>query len=142
VSHDGNTAVIGAYGDDDDGTSTVAVLLYSCVQLLVNGCSKQSFYQVMDLLMTILVSSVTVTEERAVIGAYWDDDNGPKSGSPYVFIHTATGAWTQQVKLVANDGTTEDRFGQSVAVSGVTAVIGTHLNDENGLNKQWQCLFV
>jgi len=40
---------------------TVAVPVYSQMQLTVNGCSKQRFYQMMDLLTTFLVERGSVS---------------------------------------------------------------------------------
>ena len=38
----------------------------------------------------------------------------------------------QLFKLLANDGAADDEFGHTVAVSGVTAIVGAYLNDDNG----------
>jgi hypothetical protein len=46
------------------------------------------------------------------------------SGAAYVFVRSGT-TWTQQGKLVASDGAANDYLGQSVAVGGDTAVVGT-----------------
>ena len=55
--------------------------------------------------------SVAVDGDTAVVGAYWDDDDGSGSGSAYVF--TRSGAtWTQQAKLTALDGAADSRFGR------------------------------
>jgi len=42
-----------------------------------------------------------------------------------VFVKSGT-AWTQQAKLIANDGVTGDQFGWSVSINGDTAVIGAY----------------
>ncbi len=46
--------------------------------------------------------------------------------------------WTvtpvEVVKLLANDGATNDFFGFSVALSGDTAVIGAHFDDDAGFD--------
>jgi len=62
----------------------------------------------------------------ALIGAYYDEDpNGEQAGSAYIFTRTDS-TWTQQQKLVADDGDSEDWFGRSMALSndGTTALIG------------------
>jgi hypothetical protein len=38
----------------------------------------------------------------------------------------------ERIKLLANDGASNDEFGISVAVSGDTVVVGAPLNDDNG----------
>ena len=75
--------------------------------------------------------AVAVDGDTALIGARADDDNGEGSGSAYVFTRNA-GGWTEQAKVTASDGAANDRFGWSVAVDGDTALIGAHLDDDNG----------
>jgi hypothetical protein len=72
--------------------------------------------------------AVSLDGNTALIGAYFDDDNGNASGSAYVFTRTGT-TWTQQAKLIASDGAVQDRFGISVALDGDTALIGAHGNN-------------
>jgi hypothetical protein len=55
-----------------------------------------------------------------VIGAY---GKASAQGAAYVFTRS-NGVWSQQQKLLASDGAANDEFGDSVAVSGNTAVIG------------------
>ena len=74
-------------------------------------------------------SSVALTSSTAVVGARNDDDRGTNSGSAYVFTRSAN-VWTQQQKLIASDGAANDRFGDSVALSGDTALIGVRSDDD------------
>src|SRR5262249_23032652 len=53
-------------------------------------------------------------------GAY---GNASFQGAAYVFVRSGS-AWTQQQKLTASDGVTNDAFGTSVALSGDTAIVG------------------
>ncbi|MFV1991644.1 MAG: FG-GAP repeat protein, partial [Acidimicrobiales bacterium] len=76
-------------------------------------------------------ASVSISGDTLVVGARIDGDAGPKSGSVYVFIRSGT-TWTQQAKLTANDAVAGDQFGQSVAISGNTLVVGAHLADDKG----------
>ncbi|MBP1662688.1 MAG: hypothetical protein H6P94_937, partial [Thermoplasmatales archaeon] len=75
--------------------------------------------------------SVSLDNDTALIGAYYDDDNGEHSGSAYVFIRNGT-TWTEQEKLLPSDGTTMDYFGYSVSLRGDTAIISAPLDDDNG----------
>ncbi len=59
--------------------------------------------------------------EVAIVGAYWNDDNGHRTGSAYLF-DTKTGE--QIAKLLPNDSAEGDQFGISVAISGATAIVG------------------
>jgi hypothetical protein len=86
--------------------------------------------------------TVSIDGDTAVVGAYADDDAGSESGSAYVFTRDAAGTWSQQAKLTASDAAAEDRFGWAVAVSGDTAVIGAHQNDDAGLNSGSAYVFV
>jgi len=68
--------------------------------------------------------AVAMDGDTIIVGAADDDDNGTNSGSAYIYEYdTASGSWLQQ-KLTASDGATYDNFGQSVAISGDTAIIG------------------
>ncbi len=68
--------------------------------------------------------------DTALIGARFTDDNGEDSGSAYVFTRSGT-TWSQQAKLLADDGAAGDDFGYSVAISGNTALVGTNSHDDN-----------
>ena len=79
--------------------------------------------------------SVSSTGDTALVGAWLDDDNGPASGSAYVFTRDAvTGLWTEQEKLLPADGAESDLFGYSVSLSstGDTALVGAWRVNDNG----------
>jgi len=75
--------------------------------------------------------SVSVSDNKAIIGAYGNDDAGSYSGSAYIFQWDGS-AWTEQVKLTASDGAAEDRFGKSVSTSGDVVIIGAPEDDDAG----------
>jgi len=66
--------------------------------------------------------SVSLCEDTALVGSRRNDENGNESGSAYVFLRSGV-AWSQQAKLLANDGAAFDEFGHSVSLSGDTALI-------------------
>jgi hypothetical protein len=70
--------------------------------------------------------SVAVSGATAVIGAAGRTiANNPGQGAAYVFTCSGTPCtWMQQQELTASDGARDDEFGNSVAVSGNTAIIG------------------
>ena len=71
-----------------------------------------------------------ISGNTALIGSYsWVGDN---SGSTYVFVRAADGIWSQQAKLLPDDGAARDWFGLSVNLSGDTAVIGSPGDDNKG----------
>ena len=129
VAVDGDTAVIGAFFDDDNGIKSGSAYVFTR--------SGTAWTQQAKLIASdgaahdVFGESVAVDGDTAVIGARLDDDNGPASGSAYVFIRSGT-TWAQQAKLAAGDAAALDRFGLSVAVDADTAVIGAHLDDDNG----------
>ena len=129
VAIDGDTAVIGAYLNDDDNSGSTYVYVRS------NGVwSEQAKLTASDAATSDYFGySVAIDGDTAVIGAYWDDDNGSNSGSAYVFVRS-NGVWSEQQKLTASDGAAGDYFGSSVAIDGDTVVIGAHWDDDNDYN--------
>lgn len=67
---------------------------------------------------------------RAVlaVGADGADAMGNNSGAVYLFEWTASTGWTFQQKLVAIDGSAEDRFGRSVAIHEEKLLVGAWLH--------------
>jgi len=68
--------------------------------------------------------SVALDSDQALIGAtpYHDGAFGP--GSAYLFRQEGPGNWRQSAKITPSDGHAGDAFGNAVALSGSTAVIG------------------
>jgi hypothetical protein len=77
--------------------------------------------------------SVSVSGDRAIIGAPNDDDLGMDSGSAYVF-RTDGMTWGQEAKLTASDGAEWDCFGGAVGIDGSYAVAGAVNDDDKGQN--------
>ena len=80
-------------------------------------------------------SSVAVSGDTVVVGAYpQDGEPGLGDGAAYVFQRDEGGAdnWGQVTKLTAPDAQVGDLFGQSVALSGDTAVVGAYEKDAAG----------
>lgn len=75
--------------------------------------------------------SVSISGDRAVVGAWADDDNGEFAGSAYVFRYNGI-EWVEEAKLLASDGAAGDRFGRCVSISGGVVVIGADSRDDNG----------
>jgi hypothetical protein len=123
VAISGPTAVVGAafknagagsvYGVVHSGTSWIQQ-----AELTPSGGPSSEYFGV----------SVAISGSTALVGA---SNNNSGTGAAYVFKRSGT-VWTQQAKLVAADGAPNDSFGWSVAVSGVTAVVGTYKNSSTG----------
>jgi nucleoside-specific outer membrane channel protein Tsx len=73
-------------------------------------------------------NGVSVDGGTAVIGAF---GHSSSQGSAYVFVQSGT-SWTQQAELTASDGAKSDSFGNSVSVSGGTALVGAYVHKVNG----------
>ena len=119
LSLDGNTALIGAIGDDGNGLYSGAVYVFTRIEttwieqaklIAFDGVSGDYFGW-----------SVALDGDTALVGACHDDN---WTGSVYVFTRTDE-TWNQQAKLQAVDSS-GDCFGWSVALDGSTAVIGAY----------------
>ncbi|MCH8165487.1 MAG: FG-GAP repeat protein [Planctomycetes bacterium] len=126
VAISGATAIVGAWHDNDNGDLSGSAYLFGV-------SDPQNWVQIAKLLPNDGAAgdwfgwSVAVSGATAIVGARFDDDNGPESGSAYLF-DTTTGK--QIAKLLPNDGATEDLFGYSVAISGTTAMVGAVADDD------------
>lgn len=139
VSVSGDTAVIGAYTDDDNGSDSGSAYVF--IRSGSTWIKQQKLIAPDGTTDDMFGSSVSLSGDTAIIGAHYDDAEGPFSGSAYVF--TRSGAtWTHQQKLTASDGTTNDRFGGAVAVSGDTAVVAAKYDDDKGFNSGSVYVFV
>ena len=126
VAVDGDTAVVGAYSQDDSKGAAYVLTRQSGVWNQVakltdhNGGSVDYFGH-----------SVAVDGDTVVVGAYRDDENGVDSGSAYVFTKPATGwaSTSTAAKLTAFDGSAGEYFGNSVAVDGDIVVVGASRGD-------------
>jgi hypothetical protein len=129
ISVDGDTALIGAEGDSDNGAMAGSAYVFTRTgttwtqqaKLLASDGAPGDNFGVM----------VSLSGDTALIGAFYDNDNGAHSGSAYVFTHTGT-TWTQQAKLLPSDGVADAQFGIATAISGDTAFIGANRDDDMG----------
>ena len=68
--------------------------------------------------------SVSISNNRILVGAAYNNDAGPRSGSAYVYERDRSGAWAEVAKLTGTDVVGGDRFGLSVSISGDYIVVG------------------
>lgn len=126
VALDGDTALIGARGDDDlfEGTGSAYVFERA------DGVWKQTARLTASdgLAGDSFGTSVALDQGTAVVGARYDDEHARNSGSAYVF-EKVNGIWKQTAKLIADDGEQYDWFGNAVAVSGDTVFVGAFGDD-------------
>lgn len=127
VALSGNTAAIGAQQDDVTGADQGTVYVF-----VRNGATwhQQARLNAADgAANDYFGSAVALSGDTLVVGATCDDFGLTENqGSVYVFTRNGT-VWTQQQKLIANDGAAEDRFGVALALDGDTLVVGAHADD-------------
>ena len=132
-----SNVLVGAYGDDDNGSGSGAAYLFSR-----DTGGTDNWGQVKKFIASDGASgdafghAVSISFNTAVVGAYYDDDNGLNSGSAYTFSQDEGGTnnWGEVNKITANDGNANDLFGDAVAVlgGGDTVVVGANQHDEYG----------
>jgi len=118
IAIEGNTIAIGAFNDDLDESDIVNG--YGSVYIFTlddNGWSQQAKLVASDgEVHDHFGSSIAIKGNTVVIGAPDDDVKGKEAqGAAYTFTRNG-GNWKQQSKLVASDGTADDRFGDAVAL--------------------------
>jgi len=129
VSISGDTAVIGAYGDDDVALGSGSTYIFT---LSGSNWSQQAKLTAGDAAAyDSFGEAVSISGDTAVIGAPRDDDGGSNSGSAYIFTRSGS-TWSQQAKLTASDAAANDHFGYSVSISSDTTVVGAYWNDDAG----------
>lgn len=127
VAVDGETVLVGVPKDNDNGISSGSVYVF-----VRNGTTWMQQAKLVPFDATAwhyFGSSVALSGDTALIGAYGDDQNGLSSGGAYVFVRNGT-TWTQQAKLLADDGVSSDYFGSAVALDGETALIGAYFHNK------------
>ncbi len=88
-------------------------------------------------------NEVAIDGDYAIVGAWGDDEGGSffgQDGAAYIYHRTGPNPgdniWDTGVKILAFDPDTTfgDNFGESVDISGDTAVVGALLEDDGGEN--------
>ncbi len=129
IAVDGDTVLVGAPLDDvDDVVDAGSVSVYRFIgsewieqqKLVASDGQEGDQFGV----------AVAISGDAAVVGAFWDDDNGNKSGSAYVFRFDGK-RWTQEQKLLAPDGGELDWFGYSVGIEDDLIVVGAGSHDHD-----------
>jgi hypothetical protein len=114
VAISGSTAVVGAFGQNNQ-TGAAYVFVRSGTAWSQQAKLTASDAHVFD----NFGASVAISGPTVAVGAY---GKNAFTGAAYVFVRSGT-AWSQQAKLTASDGK-RGYFGDSVAISGSTVVVG------------------
>ena len=133
VAIDGDTIVVGAiYGGDGD---------ISAGSAYVFEYDDSAWVQVAKLMASPGVDdakfgyAVAIEGDTIIVGAPRHNDGVDVSGAAYVFRRGDDGTWNQPAtKLIGSNLSADARFGNSVAISGNTAVVGAHKDDVLDVN--------
>ncbi len=131
VSLSGDRALVGAHGDDDQGDFSGSAYVFE-------RQGDGSWLEVAKLTASdgaagdVFGNAVSLSDDRALVGAFEDDDIGDRSGSSYVFERQGDGSWLEVDKLIASDGAADDVFGISVSLSDDRALVGAIGDDDVG----------
>ncbi|MFT5284648.1 MAG: hypothetical protein ACI8TQ_000805 [Planctomycetota bacterium] len=134
VATSGDLVLVGSPRDNDNGVLSGSATLFDATtgaQVLQVVPSDGGVAQQFGI-------SVGMSGSIAVVGAIFDNDNGGDSGSAYLF-NTNTGL--QIAKLLPSDGAASDNFGNSVAISGTTVIVGAPRSDSDGSDSGSAYLF-
>jgi len=129
VSISNRWAIVGAVWDDDYGKDSGSAYIFKRdgenwtqqAKLTASDAAAEDYFG----------ATVSISYDYAHVGAYQDDDNGEDSGSAYIFKRERDTSWVEYAKLTSSDGSTDDLFGRSVAVSGNNFLVGAS-NDYHG----------
>jgi hypothetical protein len=132
-----NTALIGAWLDDDNGRTNSGSVYVFTRSSAYGTFTQQSKLTANDPAADDWFGhSVSLYQDVAMIGAPGVNENGiVESGVVYVFDRSdsSDGSFTQQeFNFTASDAAAGDWFGYSVCLFGDTALIGASGDDDNG----------
>ena len=127
VAVSGSTAIVGSVGSDVGANSNQGaayIFIHSG-----NSWTQQAKLNADDgAAFDNFGRSVAIDGDTVIVGTTGDVGLNDNQGKAYVFVRSGT-IWTQQTMLTANDGTAQDFFGTSVAISGETAIVGATFDD-------------
>jgi hypothetical protein len=140
VSISDDYAIIGAPGDNENGDGSGSAYVFYRNQGGTDIWGQTAKITASDGARgDHFGKSVSISGDYCIVGSYGDDvkgydDKGSNSGSAYVFNldYDLVDEWEQVAKVTASDGTTGDRFGNPVSISGNYAIVGAYYNDNDG----------
>ncbi len=144
VSIRGGTLVVGAYRDNAPAQNSGSAYIFY---------QNMSIPEEWDQITKITASdgaeydffghSVSISGDIIVAGAWGSDAPYSDSGSAYIFYRNQGGSdvWGEVTRITADDGSSYDDFGYSVAISGDTIVVGAKFDDDMGLNSGSSYIF-
>jgi beta-lactamase regulating signal transducer with metallopeptidase domain len=139
VAISGDTVIVGAPDDGENGSDAGAAYIFARdgdtwtqqARLLASdgGVGDQ------------FGNAVGISGERAIVAARFNEENGEDAGAAYVFVRDGE-TWQQEAKLLPEDPQLAQFFGESIAISGDTAVIGAIRDGDKGIDAGAAYVFV
>ena len=138
ISSDGNTAIVGAHGEDTGGSTAGAAYIFTrsgstwSEQAKIQALDKEaddSFGSYPFLLSDGSSVSISGDGNTVIVAAQLEDTGGQGTGAAYIFVRSGP-TWSQQAKIQALDKETGSNFGSSVCISsdGNTVIVGAVLH--------------
>ncbi|MCZ6735989.1 MAG: FG-GAP repeat protein [Planctomycetota bacterium] len=132
VSISGDTAIVGASGNDDAGPSTGSAYIFEkppggwvdmteTAKLAASDAAQGDQFG----------RSVSISGDIAIAGLPFSNRGVINAGAAYVF-KKPPGGWVNMIEtawLLASDGAANDQFGNSVSIDGDTAIIGAFADE-------------
>jgi hypothetical protein len=127
VDVSGDTAIVGAWGDDDNGSSSGSAYVFArsgdtwseSARLQATGGNDWDYFGYF----------VSIDGATAVVGAHGDDEAAPDAGAAYVFSGDA--GWSEGAKLLGSDLEEGDLSGNA-SIHGGTVLVGAIGDDDAG----------
>ncbi len=128
VALDGDLAIIGARGDDQEATEAGAAYVF---RRSAGVWSQEAKLTADDAAAYDRFGwSVAVDSERAFVGSPGRQGASFNEGAVYEF-HRVAGVWTQVQRITASDAFADDNFGNALAVDGDALLIGAWFSDND-----------
>jgi len=128
VAISGDTVVVGAFLNDGNGSAAGSAYIFERDEGGVDNWGEVARLFASDAAISDRFgNAVAIYGDIAIVGASFDLDTIGK-GSAYIFQRDEGGVdnWGEVKKITASDATTDDFFGESVAISGNTTIVGAH----------------
>jgi len=79
-------------------------------------------------------AAAAIDGEYAIVGALGESSLALYAGAAYIYRRTSLNGWGTEAKILAADPEADDRFANSVSISGDYAIAGAYMEDSGGTN--------
>ncbi len=130
----GENLIIGAFGNNENGINAGAAYIYNknfggdnnwgmAYKIIPNDIAEYNG----------VGSSVCITDNYAIVGAFSTVNNNINSGSTYIYQNNGTpDNWSEIQEIIPSDEGNGFKFGMSVAFDGTDIIISAYKDNENG----------